>query len=732
MDVRGRTVIPKVVPNRRDGKSSFKQLATYVTNGISQSGEPPEKTSWANLTQYITKDSVLNALGENVEKTIGVEIGNVQSLASAPAEMYAVARMAPTVKEPVYHYILSWPEHERPKTADIFAAARQTLAALGMAEHQYIIAIHANTDNLHAHIEVNRVHPTTYRAVDTFRDYPTLHKAAREIEIKYGWHHDDGIFQVVEVAGKKHVVRNTEYVDPDIAPTRYGAKQAEVWSGEESLETWCKGEPAAELKRVLADEKTASWQDVHRVLAKYRLELRETGGGGLKVADVSDDRPEKLGKPLTVSASAAFRFLKRGELEGKWGKYQPPTGNIGTVEPKRAYKRDPHKRLESRLARKAVRDALYEQYKQADREARQRQDIAREALAPYVTDDKRRFADLREAYDVRRAAIKADASLGPTQKQQAYMIAKVTMTKTRQQLVEQIRAERAERNQLLPPVPSWREWVEAQAQSGSEAAISALRGMVYQDGRDQKKKQARDAIAESENSIMPARAVDTDPSIRPLGNLIWRVGNNGRVSYSFDDGQPAFRDDGERLTFGRADVSDGALAATLQYGAEKWKDGLRVSGGDFAFKARVVRMAVEQGITIQNTELRGLEKQIRDELAARKQTHGIRQHQGSSLPGVQVNRNVSLADDDIESLVRGVKRTAIVERATTDRKTYTGTIVAQNAKHIAQDVGKNQVVIHDRSAFDLTPEQGARVAIKYRSGKANVSQPKARVEKGGR
>lgn len=175
-------MIPKIVPGRRDGKSSFKQLAKYVTEGIEQSGEPPDKYSWANLTQYITKESVLNALGENVEKTIGVEIGNVTSLANAPAEMYAVAQRADgRVKESVYHYILSWPEHERPKTEDIFAAARDTLAALGMSEHQYIIAIHANTDNLHAHIEVNRVHPKTFVTADTYRDYVKLHRAARRL-----------------------------------------------------------------------------------------------------------------------------------------------------------------------------------------------------------------------------------------------------------------------------------------------------------------------------------------------------------------------------------------------------------------------------------------------------------------------------------------------------------------------------------------------------------------------
>jgi hypothetical protein len=340
-------MIPKIVPGRRDGKSSFKQLAKYVTEGIEQSGEPPEKYSWANLTQYITKESVLNALGENVEKTIGVEIGNVTSLANAPAEMYAVAQRADgRVKEAVYHYILSWPEHERPKTEDIFAAARDTLAALGMSEHQYIIAIHANTDNLHAHIEVNRVHPETFVAADTYRDYMKLHRAAREAEIKYGWHHDNGIFQVVELNGKKHIVRNDDYIDPDLAPTRPGASRAEVWTGEESLETWCKREPATDLKAVLNEKATSSWQDIHRVLARHGLELRDAGGGGFKVADVSDETPEKADKPLTVSASAAFRFLKRAELEARFGQFVPRAPDLDLGAPTRSYKRDPHKRLE--------------------------------------------------------------------------------------------------------------------------------------------------------------------------------------------------------------------------------------------------------------------------------------------------------------------------------------------------------------------------------------------------
>ncbi|KAA0178789.1 relaxase/mobilization nuclease domain-containing protein [Cupriavidus gilardii] len=726
MDYWGRTMIVKIAPNRRDGRSSFKDLAKYMTDGISQSGEPPHKFSWENLTQYITKESVLNAMGDDVEKTIAVEVGNVSSLANAPAEMYATAKMAPRVENPVYHYILSWPEHERPRTEDIFAAARDTLAALGMAEHQYIIAIHANTDNLHAHIEVNRVHPRTFKAADNFRDYVVLHRAAREAEIKYGWHHDNGIFQVVEVNGKKQIVRNDEYVDPDFAPTRPGAVAAEVWNGEESLETWCKREPATDLKRVLKDDATSSWQDIHRVLAQHGLELREAGGGGLKVVDVSEDTPEKRGKPLAVSASAAFRFMKRAALEQRLGPFVPRSPELQLEPPKRAYKRDPLKRLESRLARKAVRDELFQRFKEEQRKAKVTQDIAKKELAPYAADDKKRHDAIRAAYRTKRAEIQSDRRMTPVQKQQAYVLAKMTMLRAREQLIAQIREERAARRELLPPVPTWRAWVEEQAQRGDEAAISALRGMVYQDGRDRKKKEARDAATAEENAILSAVDRDQDPSVRKMPGLIWSVSRNGRVNYQFHDGKPAFRDEGERLSYGRKDVSDDALSLSLIYAADRWKDGIRVSGGDFAFKERVVRMAVAQGITVSNIELRALVRQIEHE---NKSVAAIRQ---AAHPAAANSPPSALAAADIEALIRSHDPKARITYADAGRKTYTGAVVAQTNESLAQDLGRHQYVVHSRSAFDRTPEHGERVTIAYRSGKATLQQPRARPIRAGR
>lgn len=719
-------MIVKIAPNRRDGKSSFKDLAKYIADGIEQSGMPPTTTSWDDLTQYITAESVLDALGDEVEKTIAVEIGNLGSLAEAPAEMYAVANKAIFVKNPVYHYILSWPEHERPATQDIFAAARETLKALGMHEHQYIIAIHANTDNLHAHIEVNRVHPKTFKPQYLNWDHATLHEAARHIEIKYGWHHDNGIYQVVEVDGKKHVVRNTEYIDPDLVPSRPGAHRAEVWGGEESLETWCKGLPATDLRRAINDESTTTWQDVHRVLARHGLDLVDTGGGGLKVVDVSPTTEGKEGKELAVRASAAFRFMKRKELEERLGKFEPRAPDLQVEEPKRTYKRDPHKRLESRLARKALRDGLKRRYQTAQREVREQRAKIQQQIAPLKEADKVPYKQLEDAYKAQRAAIRSDVRLSPVQKQQMYMLARLTMQKKRAQLDEQRAVQNASRREMMPRMLSWRAWVEQQAALGDEAAISALRGMVYQDGRDLKKKQARDEAQAEHNAIQPAHAQDTDPQVRKLSDLIWKVGKNGNVHYTFTDGAPAFRDEGDRLTFGRVNVSDDALALTLRYGADKWRDGISITGGDAVFKERAVRQAVAMGIKVRNIELRALEQQIKAEMDAIAKLSAVT---AKDVAPSTLLEAVSLRDDDIDSLVRGVNGKARMLIKVEDGKNYVGSIVAQNARYIAQHTGRNTFVLHERSAFDVTPEHGAQVTVCYQNGKASAIAAKGRSER---
>lgn len=310
-------MIVKIAPKRRDTKSSFDDLTKYITEEFDNNNIDISMPGFGDLTQYITRESVPDILtGLTVEKTIGIEIGNLFSLASAAQEMRAVALQNKRAEDPVYHYIISWPSHERPEVKDMLAAARDTIAALGMLDHQYIIAIHANTDCLHAHIEVNRIHPTTFKSQHIQWAKKTLHRAAREAEIKYGWDHVAGLYEVEIINGEKVIVERGQGIDESRKP---GGKASvfETWNGEESLETWCRTKPGSVLKRLLPTMN--SWQEIHEMLGAYGLELVDSGGGGMKIRTlVVDDE-----KPVTISASKAFRFMKRPELEARIGQFQP-------------------------------------------------------------------------------------------------------------------------------------------------------------------------------------------------------------------------------------------------------------------------------------------------------------------------------------------------------------------------------------------------------------------------
>ena len=78
--------------------------------------------------------------------------------------MNAVAAQNTRCKAPAFHFILTWPEHEYPDPAAIFDAAEHAIKTLKLAEHQYVLAVHVDTDNIHCHVAVNRIHPKTFKS----------------------------------------------------------------------------------------------------------------------------------------------------------------------------------------------------------------------------------------------------------------------------------------------------------------------------------------------------------------------------------------------------------------------------------------------------------------------------------------------------------------------------------------------------------------------------------------
>ncbi|MGK0600288.1 relaxase/mobilization nuclease domain-containing protein [Yokenella regensburgei] len=207
-----------VAERRRDGRSSFVQLVSYtilrddVEMSETLSPERPfirqsrsEYHIFNDLVGYATR----NALPDSQDVIATFPDGRQQvrcdqvicetncfSLATASTEMDMVTIENTRCNDPVYHAILSWPESERPTADQIFDSARHCLKRLGMEGHQYVFAIHDDTDNLHCHLTVNRINPVSYKAAPLYNDRFTLDRCCRELELKNGWKHDNGPYRV--------------------------------------------------------------------------------------------------------------------------------------------------------------------------------------------------------------------------------------------------------------------------------------------------------------------------------------------------------------------------------------------------------------------------------------------------------------------------------------------------------------------------------------------------------
>lgn len=67
----------------------------------------------------------------------------------------------PNASTVINHYLLSWDKCYRPSNADVDQSVQTLITKFEMLDCQYIYGRHDDTDNVHVHIVINRVNPTT-------------------------------------------------------------------------------------------------------------------------------------------------------------------------------------------------------------------------------------------------------------------------------------------------------------------------------------------------------------------------------------------------------------------------------------------------------------------------------------------------------------------------------------------------------------------------------------------
>jgi len=522
------------------------------------------------------KDLVLYLLkGDKKEKVSAVVYNGFLSEKTVIDEMNALAGLGQG--DPLYHFVISWPEDEHPTNAQAVEAAQIMIQAL-VEEHnkrvslkksekvmdafflQSVIAVHRNTQNVHTHVCLNRRDPESRTLLNIRRDYLTRDKTCRQIELKQGWRHTPGYYQV-DPHNSHSLIRSCKISkeNPDL-PER--SHRIEEYTGEKSFIRGVQEQVTPLLKEA------QSWSEAHRKLEELGLEFREAGKGLVITDGHSYAKASSCGKDCSQTA-----------LERRWGVYQPKEMDQRAL-----------RRSEQKAGRALLRNKLWDEYQAYKKEFYTKWLVERgNARQLQRQSEKNRQQKLFFAKREQRRMILAHSWQGKGLALQALMsVHALDCARKKSILYDQIKQERAEIKQrsqyLVTPFRSWRDFCETRAAEGDLAAQRALRGFRY---RDRRKKASDYQILPEDKSLFVSKISD---KFSDIWDFMLFIHEDGQVDY-FDRKTQilSFSDHGNSLHIFQEKDQE-VLEATLWLAIEKWS---RVQlKGDEAFQRKVWDVAL--------------------------------------------------------------------------------------------------------------------------------------------
>jgi hypothetical protein len=368
--------------------------------------------------------------------------------------------------------IVSFRPGEEPDAETLRAVEARLSEGLGFGEHQRISAVHYDTDNLHLHIAINKIHPTRYTIKNPYNDYRTLAKLCETLERDYGLEPDNHRAQRCGAENR--------------------AQDMERHAGIESLLGWIKRECLRQI------ETAKTWAELHRVLADNGLEVRERTNGLI----ITDGQ-------ITVKASSVSRDLSKTKLEARLGAFEAAL-DLGAIKPSRRYEPRP-------LRTGFDTNELYATYR-AEQER-----CGRERQAQWLAARSRKSQAIeaaKRAGRLRRTAIKLMVG-GGIGKRALYALAGKGLKDETHKIVKQYNAER-ELIQKSYRREAWADWLRRKATEGDSTALAALRAREAAQGL--KGNTLIGQRRHGNGAIQAANA--TVDSITKKGTIIYRIGTS--------------------------------------------------------------------------------------------------------------------------------------------------------------------------------------------------------------
>ncbi|EAQ2882447.1 conjugal transfer protein TraI [Salmonella enterica] len=174
-------MIAKRVP-RDKATSSPARLVRYMVAAVGDI----DPNTWSRTSDYILDTKSNTTKGEKVDSYRVTNCGTDDPAAAAILIEATQAVNTRSKLDKTYHLVFSFPPGENPPTEVLHEIEDELCAAIGFADHHRVSAVHKDTDHLHVHVAINKVHPTGYQNIEPYYDMPKLMEACERLEIKYG------------------------------------------------------------------------------------------------------------------------------------------------------------------------------------------------------------------------------------------------------------------------------------------------------------------------------------------------------------------------------------------------------------------------------------------------------------------------------------------------------------------------------------------------------------------
>ena len=526
----------------RSGKTSdFARLGRYVLEANDEHAE----ILWTRTAEYVVD---LNGSGD---KVLWSRLSNCEAEIPILAIAEIEATQAQNTRSKVdktYHCVISFPEGEHPSREQLEDIEDSICEALGFGAHQRISAVHQDTDNIHLHLAINKVHPKTLNVLEPYRDYYIRDKACRMLEQKHGLLIDNGMGQGQRL-------------------NRAG--DLEAHHGEQSLLSWVQEQVGERLKQIC--HQGNDWQALHAVLAEYNLVIKPRGNG--LVIGTQDDG-------LHVKASSVDRGLSFKKLTDRLGPYQPPLqqGQEQAQMKNEGFSPSEGKHYQWRLRQpQEGAGLLWGQYQRERERMSQERAIA---LNRFKLDQQQARQVVLNELASRRASIKANPKLTAKTRRGLYQ----ELSKERADRLIRLKEQSAQQRESIwqqYPRAGWDDWLTQQSSQGSLDALTILR----------KRQQARRrfttallTVANLDEAKTLIRA-DLKPTVRRNGDVLYRLKDGGRVEDTIQ-------------AIHVPEVTEAATLFALTLADERFQGKALVVEGTNEFKVKVAEMAAIQGLNV--------------------------------------------------------------------------------------------------------------------------------------